>query len=175
MKKIVVYHSKTGFTEKYAQWIAEALNCRAVSAKEYLKTADHADDIVIYGGGLIAGKISGLDKIKKQVGNQSLIVFATGATSQNADHVIADIQKNNLTEAERSKLPFYYLESGICYEQMNFASEKMLKMMRRMLEKKADINEEEAGMLKALQASSDKSSKAYIQPLINKVQELEKG
>ena len=175
MKKIVIYQSKTGFTEKYAKWIAEGLDCPAVTAKEYQKKMNHTDEIVIYGGGLMAGKISGLDKIKKQLQNQQLIVFATGATSQKAEQVIADIQKNNIAEAERDRIPFYYLESGINYERMNFASKKMLQVLRRMLEKNADKSEEEAGMLKALQDSSDHCSKEYIQPLLNKVKELEKG
>ena len=33
MKKIVVYQSGTGFTAKYAGWIAEELDCDAVDFK----------------------------------------------------------------------------------------------------------------------------------------------
>lgn len=29
MKRLVVYQSATGFTEKYATWIAEKLSCEA--------------------------------------------------------------------------------------------------------------------------------------------------
>ena len=34
MKSIVVYTSKTGFTKKYAQWIAEDLGCEAKGLNE---------------------------------------------------------------------------------------------------------------------------------------------
>lgn len=34
-KKIVVYQSKTGFTEKYANWIADSLNCDRYSLLYY--------------------------------------------------------------------------------------------------------------------------------------------
>ena len=37
MKTIVVYSSQTGFTEKYAKWIAEALNCEAIPVKQAKK------------------------------------------------------------------------------------------------------------------------------------------
>ena len=33
MKKIVVYESGTGFTERYAKWIAEELACDAKERK----------------------------------------------------------------------------------------------------------------------------------------------
>lgn len=37
MKKVlVVYQSKTGFAEQYAQWIAQALDCKAVSFDIFL-------------------------------------------------------------------------------------------------------------------------------------------
>ena len=38
MKKIVVYQSGTGFTAKYANWIAEELGCEA---KEYKKVKEN--------------------------------------------------------------------------------------------------------------------------------------
>ena len=53
MKKIVVYTSKTGFAQKYAEWIAEELGCEAVSCKKYAKSAKD-EDLVIYGGGIMA-------------------------------------------------------------------------------------------------------------------------
>lgn len=42
MKKIVVYQSGTGFTAKYADWIAEELGCEAKEYK-YVK----ADELAI--------------------------------------------------------------------------------------------------------------------------------
>ena len=33
--KVVVYTSETGFSKKYAGWIAEALKCEAMDIKEW--------------------------------------------------------------------------------------------------------------------------------------------
>ena len=64
MKIIVVYKSGTGFTKKYANWIAEALNCEAVQLKKVNLNELTNYDVVVYGGWIMAGMVSGYDKIK---------------------------------------------------------------------------------------------------------------
>ena len=54
MKIIVVYKSKTGFSEQYAKWIQTALNCDIIPLNQ-LKTLE-GYDLVIYGAGLMAGR-----------------------------------------------------------------------------------------------------------------------
>ena len=34
MKTLVIYNSQTGFTEKYAKWLAEKLEAKCLSVKE---------------------------------------------------------------------------------------------------------------------------------------------
>ena len=53
MKTIVAYKSKSGYTKKYAQWIAQELNC---DIKENAELSDIINyDVIIYGGGMYAG------------------------------------------------------------------------------------------------------------------------
>lgn len=59
MKAIVIYNSKTGFTEKYAKWIAEALQCQSISIREKLPDLSEYDRI-IFGSNVKAGKIGSL-------------------------------------------------------------------------------------------------------------------
>ncbi len=61
---VVIYKSKTGFAKKYAEWISEALKC---DIKENTKLS--LDDLIqydtiIYGGGLYAVGINGINLIK---------------------------------------------------------------------------------------------------------------
>ena len=79
MKKIVLYKTSTGFTKRYAEWIAQALGCAAVSIKQESAKKLKDYELVIYGGGSIGGSINGLAKIKKLYTGQ-MIVFQTGAT-----------------------------------------------------------------------------------------------
>ena len=58
MKIIVIYNSQTGFTKRYAEWIAEATgaDCLALSAAKAKNLADY--DSIIFGGWACAGNIS---------------------------------------------------------------------------------------------------------------------
>ena len=49
MKKLVVFKSSTGFTKKYAEWIAEELKCEAKSIKEISKKENKTEQDIFYG------------------------------------------------------------------------------------------------------------------------------
>ena len=49
---IIIYHSKTGFSQRYAQWLAEALHCQAIPWRER-KTVNltRVDTLILLVGG----------------------------------------------------------------------------------------------------------------------------
>ena len=103
MKILIVYNGKTGFTKKYADWIADELKCRIVSYKDFTKKAIEENDIIVFGSRVHAGKIERLKKIKSQFINKSiqkLIIFACGATPVFEKNAIDKIWANNLSESE---------------------------------------------------------------------------
>ena len=55
MKRIVVYQSGTGFTAKYADWIAKDLGCEAKEYKHVNPGELAGFDMVIYGGWIFGG------------------------------------------------------------------------------------------------------------------------
>ncbi len=57
---IVIYQSKTGFTEQYARWIARALHCDIRRLEQFNRAEMPRYDVVIFGAGIHAGKISGI-------------------------------------------------------------------------------------------------------------------
>lgn len=60
----VIYCSKTGFTRKYAEWLAEALGCEAVPYHQAAKTNWADCDTVIFASWFHAGRIQKLDWFK---------------------------------------------------------------------------------------------------------------
>lgn len=121
MKIIVVYSSTTGFTKRYAKWIAEKLGCKAVEwNKEITQKLDEYDRI-IYGGSLMANRILNLDKMKA-VDHKKLIVFAVGF-SEKSSSLESELSKQNQIE----DLPFFYYRGGVKLEALNFFKKMLIK------------------------------------------------
>ena len=82
MKTIVIYNSQTGFTKKYAQWIAEKTNGECVEFSKAKKLDLSGFDAIVFGGWAVAGSISKLKWFKKNISKWSgkkLAVFCCGA------------------------------------------------------------------------------------------------
>ncbi|MDD5944545.1 MAG: flavodoxin domain-containing protein, partial [Clostridia bacterium] len=77
----VIYGSKYGSTKQYAEWIAEELEADVFDVKGSSIDVIEKYDTVIFGGGLYAGGITGLDFIAKNIDrlkNSRLIIFTCG-------------------------------------------------------------------------------------------------
>lgn len=175
MKTIVIYKSKTGFTKKYAEWIAAALGCEAKTMDQFNKYMLNDVDQVIYGGGIMAGNINGLKKMKKYCAEKKkkLIVFATGATPAEAVEIVERIRDTNLTKEEQNEIPFYYYGAGINYEKMSGFPKFMLHMMSKQLSKKKNPTEEEKGMAEILAHSCDFTNQKSIEALVERFKNCE--
>ena len=85
-RTIVLYTSKYGAAETYARWIAEALGCRAVPLDKFSKKELQGYDTVIYGGGVQAGGIRGLEQFTKWIkGDLKLRQMAKRGTISEAE------------------------------------------------------------------------------------------
>ena len=165
MKRLVVYQSSTGFTAKYAAWIAGELSCEAKELK-YMKAQEIAAyDSIIFGGWIMGGMIMGLDKIQKMDPKQ-LVVFAVGASSDSEE-----LRNNLKTQNHLEQTPLFYMEGGIAFEKMSFFPKMMLKTMGKSVAKKEVKTEEDEEMLRKFSASGDNSDIANIQPLVAFVKE----
>ncbi|ABX41379.1 flavodoxin domain-containing protein [Lachnoclostridium phytofermentans] len=174
MKLLVIYKSKTGFTEKYAKWISDELDCPAVSYED-LKTVNISEyDIIIFGSRIHAGRVDGLSKFKKQLeenDNKKLVVFATGATPAAAKDEIENIWKTTFPTEEQLKTPHFYMQAGLSYEKMGVGDCFIMKALAKFLSEKNSKNSVENGCEQAIRNSYDISSKEYIDPLISYIRE----
>ena len=166
MKKIIVlYRSKTGFSKRYAEWIAEELacECRPIKSVKLDELKDYK--LVIYGAGVYAGMIAGLGKIKNWMGKspqKTWIVFATGATPHEEGHEEM-LFKTNFRKGESRPAHFYYFLSGINYETMGFFNRVLMKLFSGMAAKKKGTNQT------AKQISVDLANRHYIADLLSYV------
>lgn len=67
MKTIVIYNSQTGFTKRYAEWIAEATEADCLELSEAKRKSMDTYEAIVYGGWACAGSISKLNWFKGNI------------------------------------------------------------------------------------------------------------
>ena len=172
MKTYIIYNSKTGFTKRYADWIAEELGLGAQPYKGFDIKALNGDDTVVFCGRIMAGKIDCLKDLKKLLSEKqvnSLILAAVGATPAASEAAINTIWANNLTADEMDKIPHFYLEGGIDYEKMGFGERTILKAAIKFLTNKKDKTSVEAELERVMGSSFDNTSRDNLAPLLGLV------
>lgn len=161
---IVIYKSKTGFTERFAKWIGEELSCDVIPYARRSAINFDAYDTVIYGGGIYAGGIGGLKWFKEKLpamAGKKVVVFASGATPSDSAET-AKCLRQNFTDDEWSQIKAYYFQGGLCYEKMSLGSRIMMSMFRSMLKKQEGDSE----AYRAIASSYDCASKEDLKPLL---------
>lgn len=168
MKTVVIYHSQTGFTKRYAQWIAEAAGADCLTLSEAKKTSMDPYEAIVFGSWACAGGISRLNWFKGNLGNwagKKLIAFCVGGSPMESPEIEPAL-KRNFTESERERVSVFYCPGGFCYEKMPAASKLMMKLFIAALKAKKDKTEEEQVMVKMISSSYDLSDRKYIQPIL---------
>lgn len=168
MKTIVIYNSQTGFTKRYAEWIAKeaGADCLALSDAKKKDLAPY--DAIIFGGWACAGSISKISWFKRNIDqwpDKKLIAFCVGGSP--ADNPDIDIAlKRIFSEPEQKKVKIFYCPGGFNYEKMSAPSKLMMKMFIKTLKAKKDKTKEEQIMVKMISSSYDISDKKYIEPIL---------
>lgn len=173
MKQIIIYRSRTGFTRRYAKWLADSLKCECIPVDEAgsICLADY--DVIIFGSSFRAGTIESIKWYKETVlpAGKLNVVFVTGATPPASPEVIKSIEQN-FNRQERKEIRIFYLQSGLNYEEMNLGDKLMMKMFRSMLKSKKAKTEDERAFAELVQRSFDHSDPANMEPMLNYLQGL---
>lgn len=168
MKTIVIYTSQTGFTKRYAQWIAEASDADCLALTAAKKRNLDAYEAIIFGGWACAGSISKLGWFKDNIGNwpdKKLIAFCVGASPMDSPEVAQSLNRN-FTETERERISVFYCPGGLNYEKMPAPSRFLMKMFVRTLKAKKDKTETDREMIRMISGSYDISDRKYIEPIV---------
>ena len=118
---LVVYTSKTGFTQRFALSIAQALHCELIEM-QFITTADlEHRSLVIYGGHLIGDKVHGFKAFYQRFHKalpHHLIVFGSGVSRRD---LVNDRKVTELQLADKQQVrQFYYLQGRPKLNQMSF-------------------------------------------------------
>lgn len=168
MKTIVIYNSQTGFTKRYAQWIAEAAGADCLELSAAKKKSLTAYEAIVFGGWACAGSISKISWFKSNIekwADKKLIAFCVGGSPIDNPEIEPAL-KRNFKESEWKKISVFYCPGGFNYEKMSAPSKLMMKMFIKALKAKKDKTEEEQEMIKMISTSYDISDRNYIEPIL---------
>ncbi len=194
-RTIVIYKSKYGSTKKYAEWIAEELECPAVSIDDFKKGQLKNYDKVIYGGAVQAGGIKELDKFMKWIKSdlklmdlyrggkitaedlkksgvvrRQYAIFAVGINLENEDarQQLLDI---NFPKGYMKELPCFYLPGEYNPENIGGADKMIIGMAKKMVAKKkaADTTDDDRLLLERLEKGCNMIDRGRIAPIIREM------
>jgi len=173
-RTVVVYRSISGFTKKYAEWIAEELNADLFEAREIKEEKLREYDLIIFGGSLHAVGINGIKLVKQnisQLANKKIVVFAVGA-SPPKEGITDEIRKSNFPEEEQKNLKLYYLRGGFKFSKLDFTNKIIMTLFRARLSIKKKKTPDEKGMLAAYSKPIDCTKKENIKEIIEYAKSL---
>ena len=159
--KAIIYTSNTGFTRKYAKFLAletglEAFELGKVPGKI------SKEDPVIYMGWLKAGRLMGLDKAAKAY--HLAAVCAVGLGAQNS------MQAAGVQRTYRLSVPVFYLQGGFDLNKLHgmdrFLMRIMIKMQLPKLEKKKERTPQEEELLSFYKNGGDKVDVKNLRSLL---------
>lgn len=175
MKCIVIYESKYGYTKRYASWIAQQLGCE-LREKKTVKAEEMACfDVIIYGGGLYAGGVSGISLITKNpalISEKNVILFTCGLADpsdpENIEHIRTELKKVIPSKIEKN-LTIFHLRGGIDYSRLGFVHKSMMAMLCHMMKKKEidDLRAEDREMLRTYGKEVDFVDVKTAQPIVD--------
>jgi len=166
MRTIIIYHSKTGFSKRYAEWLAESLDCGVIPYKGRKGVNLGEWESIILAGGLYAGSMSGLGWLKKQpLAGKRLAAVAVGCSPMGWPG-----QKESMEKLfGGTGIQGFYCQGGLDYERMGAVDRAMMAALRAALKGKPEMAE----MLAGISKSFDGSRREYLDPVIEWAREQE--
>ena len=160
-KTIIIYHSKTGFSQRYALWLAESLVCQAVPYRDRKGVSLAEYETVILFGGLYAGNMSGLSWLKKQL--PALAGRRTAAVAVGCSPMGWPGQTESMEKLfSGTPIQGFYCQGGLAYDRMGAVDRAMMATLRTALKGKPEMAE----MLAGISQSFDGVKREYLDPVL---------
>lgn len=161
-KTIIIYRSKTGFSRRYAQWLAEDLRCQAADYRERNRLRLPEYGTIILAGGLYAGQMSGLGWLKKQLpglAGKRIAALAVGCAPADTPDLPESMEK---LFGPLPQVRGFYCQGGLDYGRMGVVDRAMMAALRAMLRRQKGSE----AMLEGVSRSFDGTNRAYLEPVI---------
>ncbi len=170
MSTIVVYKSISGFTKKYAKWIADDLKSDCIDLKNLRANMIDQHTTIVFGASLHAVGISGYKKLKKILiasKYRELVLFAVGA-SPKKDGIEKEIADSNLKTYQDKLINLFYFRGGFDYSKLNISNKILMALLKIKIRIKGEgeRTSDEKGMLASYEKPFDATKYENVKELV---------
>lgn len=133
MRTLILYHSKTGSTQKYAEDIASAVKCDVLPFKKFKKKMIDEYDTIVFGSRVIGTRIQKLDDFLAMydlMKEKNVIVFAVGMSLVTKETRLNLISGNLL---DLYHIRFYQLRGSFDFSKLSFLEKTLMNNSLRMI------------------------------------------
>ncbi len=166
-KTIIIYRSKTGFSQRYAQWMAEELGCRAVPFQDRGAVRLGEYDTIILAGGLYAGQMAGLKWLAKRLpdlAGKRIAALAVGCAPMDTPDLGESMDK---LFGPLPQVRGFYCQGGLDYARMGAVDRAMMAALRAALRRKKDAQ----AMLEGISHSFDGARRENLSEILDWVRQ----
>lgn len=179
MKTAIVYCSQTGHTKKYADWLAEELDCRALPYAERAAVDLSDMDLLVFCSWFHAASIMGAKWLKKVISAHpelELVLLATGANPMPCEEWpasdIENVFHRTFPEDECPELAHFYCQGGFDFDRLGMPDRIAMRMFFKANAKAAETDSKVAEMLRVMKAGFDGTRREYLEPVLDHIRVL---
>lgn len=173
MNSIVIYKTKYGATKKYAEWIAEELDCEVKNVKDVKIDELTKYDNIIYGGGLYAEVIDGVVFITRNLDKlegKKIVIFSTGITPlKYREYYDKLVIEKNFKPEMLDKIKVFNFMGKMIIDELSLVHKSALKTLKQIMLAKKEPTEMEKLLIELCDANGDFTDRESIKDLIEYV------
>lgn len=176
-KILVIYKSATGYTKQYAHWLAQALSCEAMELKDVRLELLRQQDVILFGGGLYAGGVSGMPRLVKwypELRDKEMILFTCGLADprdpKNVQHIEEGIAKA-IPAGMYAQMKQFHLRGGIDYSKLSPVHRSMMWMLCQTMKSRGyhSLSGDDKLMVDTYGKKVDFSDRTTVTPIVEYV------
>lgn len=165
---VIIYQSKYGATQKYADWLHEMTGFDCVKTPKASLEEEAKYQTIILCGGVYASGIAGLKFLKKNIGrlrDKKIAILCVGAAPYD-EKAFEELRNHNLKNGLEN-IPLFYGRGQWNLNQMTFTDRMLCTMLMKSIAKKDPSTYEPwmAGLMSAAGQKADWTDKKYLAPL----------
>lgn len=176
VKPTIIYCSQTGFTKRYAEWLAEEYGCEAIPYGQ--RASAPLSRVVVFCSWFHAGGLKGakwLHGVAASHPGTAFVVVGCGAYPMPCERWpqsdIDEAFENSLGCSSLSNLTCFYCQGGFNFEGLGAMDKVAMRMFFKMLEKKEEEDPRNAEVLDTMRGGFDGTNREYLRPAIEKIDE----